>query len=237
MICDSHTHIDLNDLNFFRKENMAISACAMEPPSAALLLDATKDINNIFVSCAIHPMNSDKYSIDEITPYLEKVNLIGEIGMDSTWCDVDIKIQEDIFIKQLDIAQSLNKAIIVHTKGEERRIAEILKNYSMNKIIHWYSSPLYLNSYIDLDSYFTVGPSILVEEKSVLDLVKKVDISRLMIESDGIDAINWALRKNYSLEETPKVLERMIEKIASIKGLSKRCVEKAVEKNFFIFNK
>lgn len=235
MICDAHTHLKLEDLAYIENNHIYSNACAMDPNYSKLLIEATKELKYINTTCAIHPMNSDKYSIEEIMPYLEKVNIIGEIGMDSVWTNVNLSIQEDIFIKQLDIAQKLNKPIIVHSKGQEKRIAEILKNYSMNKIIHWYSSLNYLESYIDLNCYFTVGPSILVEEESVVNLVKKVNISKLMIETDGIEAINWALDTNYNISKTKLVLNKMIRKIASIKKIPIESVKTNIEKNFFKF--
>ncbi|MBK5201770.1 MAG: TatD family hydrolase [Spirochaetaceae bacterium] len=207
----------------------------MDPPSSKILLEATKKLKYTQTTCAIHPMVSDKYSIAEIIPYLEKVNIIGEIGMDSVWTDVDLLIQEDIFIKQLEIAQKLKKPVIVHSKGQEKRISELLKLYTMEKIIHWYSSLDYLDSYIDLNCYFTVGPSILVNEKSVINLVKKVDISKLMVETDGIEAINWALGTNYTIEMTGLIISKMINKIARLKDISSELVEKNIEKNFFKF--
>lgn len=41
--------------------------------------------------------------------------------MDSVWCDVDLKIQKEVFEKQLQLAQALNKPVILHTKGQEKR--------------------------------------------------------------------------------------------------------------------
>lgn len=41
--------------------------------------------------------------------------------MDSVWCDVDLKIQKEVFEKQLQFAQALNKPVILHTKGQEKR--------------------------------------------------------------------------------------------------------------------
>ena len=34
-------------------------------------------------------------------PLLKNAPIIGEIGMDSVWCDVDLKIQKEVFEKQL----------------------------------------------------------------------------------------------------------------------------------------
>ena len=41
--------------------------------------------------------------------------------MDSVWCDVDLKIQKEVFEKQLQLAQALNKPVILHTKVRKKQ--------------------------------------------------------------------------------------------------------------------
>ncbi len=41
-------------------------------------------------------------------PLLKKAPIIGEIGMDSVWCDLDLNIQKEVFEKQrLQLAHAL----------------------------------------------------------------------------------------------------------------------------------
>lgn len=237
MICDFHTHASLKEIMYLEKAHIYSNVCAMDPLSAKKIIRETKHLRYINPTCAIHPHNSNKYSIEKIIPYLENVNIIGEIGMDSVWTTLNLSIQENIFIKQLEIAQMMNKPVIVHTKGQEYNISKILKNYTMEKIIHWYSCLYYLEEYIQLGCYFTVGPSILNDDVKIINLVKKVELDKILIESDGRNAINWALSTNYSIEKIEDVLKKMIHKIAIIKNVSYECVEKSIEKNFFKFFK
>ena len=53
--------------------------------------------------------------------------MVGEIGMDSVWCQVPLPIQERVFREQLAMACSLKKPVVLHTKGQEKAIASILK--------------------------------------------------------------------------------------------------------------
>ena len=55
-------------------------------------------------------------------PLLKQASIIGEIGMDSVWCDVDLEIQKEVFEKQLQLAKEWDKPVILHTKGQEKTI-------------------------------------------------------------------------------------------------------------------
>ena len=50
----------------------------------------------------------------------------------------------------------------------------------------------YVKEYDEVVSYFTIGPSIGKEEE-VTHLVKQVSMDKLLMESDGIEAVKWAI--------------------------------------------
>lgn len=76
---------------------------------------------HLFYSCGVHPWNASLDTLNSMFPLLKNAPIIGEIGMDSVWCDVDLKIQKEVFEKQLQLAQALNKPVILHTKGQEKQ--------------------------------------------------------------------------------------------------------------------
>ena len=82
---------------------------------------------HLFYSCGVHPWNASLDTLNSMFPLLKNAPIIGEIGMDSVWCDVDLKIQKEVFEKQLQLAQALNKPVILHTKGQEKAILELIR--------------------------------------------------------------------------------------------------------------
>jgi TatD DNase family protein len=235
MICDAHTHIKIDDIKYLEDNEIYSMACAMIPSEAKELIEKTCNSKYIHPTCGIHPFESNKYTCKEIFPYLKSVKVIGEIGMDNAWCKVDIAIQRSIFLEQLNIAEELNKPVIIHCKGMERATADILKNYKIQKIIHWYSSFDYLDLFFDMDCYFTIGPGLLSEDPSIINLVKKTPLNRMLVESDGIDGINWALNDKKGVEIIKNTLKAMIEKIAEIKKEPIDQIQSNIERNFFKF--
>ncbi len=60
-------------------------------------------------------------------------------GMDSVWCDIPLDIQQKRLEEQLQIAADLKKPVLLHTKGQEKRIAELLRGFPYHICVHWYS--------------------------------------------------------------------------------------------------
>lgn len=80
-------------------------------------------------------------------------------GMDSVWCDIPLDIQQKRLEEQLQIAADLKKPVLLHTKGQEKRIAELLRGFPYHICAHWYSGTEQdLEPYLDLGCYFTLGP-------------------------------------------------------------------------------
>lgn len=189
-LIDAHTHIGNEcEMNERRQKCILSLVCASTPSEADVLLK--KAIPYILPTAGLHPWKAASYSVDDMLPYLHACSVIGEIGMDNVWCSVDLKLQEKVFRRQLSIAQKMKKPVILHTKGEEDRISSIISEYPNIYLVHWYSCEKYLESYIELGCYFSVGPDVLWNP-SVRALAERVPLSRILIETDGMDAVRWA---------------------------------------------
>ncbi len=86
---------------------------------------------------------------------------IGEIGMDSVWCEVPMDVQRRSFERQLQIAADLKKPVILHTKGMEREIAAMVRDFPEPVCVHWYSSGIEsFEAFLEMGCYFTLGPDL-----------------------------------------------------------------------------
>ena len=57
----------------------------------------TKEGGLQLLSFGVHPWKADQYRFEAVLPYLEKANIIGEIGLDSVWTEVPLATQLTIF--------------------------------------------------------------------------------------------------------------------------------------------
>lgn len=230
MISDAHIHLDKRLKTILLKHEIpAIINCAT-PSECEEAITLCKKYPYLSYSCGVHPWDVDTITLDQMMPYMIEAKIIGEIGMDNVWCKQDRNIQLQVFQKQLIYASTYKKPVILHTKGEEKTIIDLIKKYPNTYLVHWYSCINYLQEYKELDCYFSVGPDVHFD-MSVQQVVKEIQLDHLLIESDGISAIEWALGpiKN---EEYQSVLFKTLAYIADIKHLNINNAQAQIEKNY-----
>ena len=222
---DAHVHVTAALLPYLR--NVRCIANADSPEEYALL----KSQNLPCISAGIHPWKADVTDWTAMEPLLRQAAVIGEIGLDSVWCDVDLEVQRDVFRRQLATAAQLKKPVILHTKGMEREILETIRQYPNRYLVHWYSCEEYLREYIDLGCYFTVGPD--VRE----DVARTAPLNRLIIESDGMEGIAWGQGREVSASEYPEAMADIVCAVAALRGMEAETLLRQLEQNLQQFLK
>lgn len=202
-LSDAHGHMGTREERRERREKRILSMlCAVSPEEAEELLqeegiwdyrtDGFPGRGRYLVpACGIHPWHADQYCLEDMEPWMKLCPVIGEIGMDSVWCAVDLSVQKERFEQQLYLAQSWGKPVVLHTKGQEEEIADILREYPNRYLVHWYSCDFHLEKYLELDCYFSVGPDVWWN-KAVQQVARFSPADRLLLETDGLDAVKWA---------------------------------------------
>ncbi|MBQ6369622.1 MAG: TatD family hydrolase [Parasporobacterium sp.] len=143
------------------------------------------------ISFGIHPWYSDQYEPGQYQDLYRECLVIGEIGMDTLWCDVPLERQKKVFEAQLQIAADLVKPVVLHTKNCEAQIAEIIRDFPRPVLVHWYSGDeKSLAAFLELGCFFTLGPDTSLQADSLL--LSHVPPDHLLTETDGIGAIRWA---------------------------------------------
>lgn len=246
-LCDAHAHMG-GEQELLQRSRMQISSmiCACTPEEAILLQKYVKqeEFSSVIIpTFGLHPWYAEQYKVSDMEPYFHDCEVIGEIGLDNVWCDVDLAIQEDVFRKQLSIAMAMDKPVILHTKGQERKISEIIKEYKNTYLVHWYSSMMHLEAFRASDCYFSIGPDVWWNQ-AVQRVAALIPIERLLAETDGMNAVTWAydrsnIQKELLLSAAPplptSVLDSLlatIEVMAKIKGVTQESMGKQIYKNY-----
>lgn len=166
------------------------------------------EYEELLLSFGIHPWYAHRYAPQEYRDAFKSCDVIGEIGMDSVWCGVSLDVQQRNLEKQLEIAADFHKPVLLHTKGQEMRIAEMLRGFPQPICVHWYSGDRKaFEAFLELDCYFTLGPDY-GDLRSDNDF-EEVCVNRLFLETDGISAVAWARGVDtLPLEMLPEVLDR-----------------------------
>jgi TatD DNase family protein len=235
MFTDFHTH-----LSSYEKpdeiideiiENQIVSiACSMDIMSYQATKRLSEKTALIVPTFGIHPMCSDAiHQFSMIDIYLDESRIIGEIGLDDYWVkDISLVTQEKVFEYILDHCDRYHKYCVIHTKGVEKHIEDILGNYkNANPIIHWYSGPREVHKkYIDRQYYFTFGCEVRYSE-DIRDLLKATPLDLILAETDNPTAEKWL----GGSEDRPILIKRVIEDIAKVKEKSFEEINKVINEN------
>ena len=232
---DAHLHIKNDRLVHVLKEaHIECIANAANDEEYHFLKQMQKEYKGITISFGIHPWNSETYTFEQMLPYLNEACIIGEIGMDKVWCDCDLQKQQSLFEQQLAFASNHHKPVILHTKGMEKEILSCIKKYPNTYLVHWYSCDQYLQEYIDYGCYFTIGASVMMDE-AVYQVALEVPLQRMLLESDGIDALSWAFDKVMSEEDYVAYLHQHLQLLATLRHVNYDDLLRQLHNNYHRF--
>lgn len=238
MYIDSHTHLDLFENNInkaiedINKNGILTLANSMDVDSYIKNKEYSKKSKFIESCFGIHPWKAAYYKggLEELIPYIEESEIIGEIGLDYLWVEdkSTFDMQRKVFNFILEESIKLNKVITLHTKDAEEEIYEALKKYNYNKaIIHWYSGEMKtLQKFIELGCYFTISVDMGYSEKTN-EVLSKIPMDKLLLETDGPKALEW-VNGEYAY---PSEIKNVYEKVAKFKGISNTDLLEIVENN------
>lgn len=242
VIYDGHAHLGTEEESIVRMRAGIVSMmCAgtpdecrrLEREAAAIQENGKNSSRYIIPAYGLHPWHSAEYTVKDMMPWLKEAAVIGEIGMDSVWCDVPLVRQREVFEEQLSYACQNQKPVVLHTKGQEKEIAALIRNYPNCYLVHWYSDMEGLDDYLEQNCYFTLGPD-LETNPAVRKVLSLAPANRLLVETDGWSGVEWAVGKK-EVEELPLLLKRNMQIFAEQKELSKEKAAKQMEKNFYCF--
>jgi TatD DNase family protein len=106
-----------------------------------------------------------------------------------------------------------------------------LKGYSVKKRVHWYSGEEPPTDYLDQDCFFTIGPDAETNE-AVRQVIALAPIDRLLTETDGMNAVSWAIGRKARAEELPDVLRASVRAVAGIRRMPDEEVARAIRRNY-----
>jgi TatD DNase family protein len=163
-----------------------------------------------------------------------KVVALGEIGFDFHWQkeQEQKKIQEEFFIKQLELANQMKMPVVIHSRSAILETYSILKKYppKYQGVVHCYSGPLEMvNDFLDLGLYISLGgPVTFHNAKQAQEVAKQIPLDRLLLETDSPYLAPMPYRGKGN---EPAYLPLIAQAIATIKQISLKQVVKITSRN------
>lgn len=245
---DTHTHLsdrkfskDLDEVIMHaRQENIThiVSVCSSvnELNSFYNILASYKFIHGAF---GVHPHDAKDFPKSEhlLDSILTRPGIValGEIGLDYHYNFSPPDIQKQVFRKQLEIARSLNKPVIIHSREAMKDTLEILESESISHgVMHCFSgTPQNMKTCIEMGLYISLaGPVTFPNARSLKDIARDIPLERLLVETDCPYLAPQPVR---SKRNEPRYVRYIIDEIALIKNIAREQVEAITTANACTF--
>ncbi len=167
-----------------------------------------------FISIGIHPWYINEKSATEEMSFIQNnahhnnVLAIGECGLDKL-ATTELSIQEHIFKAQLEIAQQLQKPVIIHCVKAFDSLVRIKKkmNVHVPMIVHGFNNNEQIaKELIKNGFYLSFGKALLQANSNATKAIKLASIDSIFLETDDADisikAIFEAASKLLNIEES-----------------------------------
>ena len=246
MIFDTHAHYDSGGFNADRDEVLS----SLPAAGVALVVDPGCDVESsrqaialaeqyphVYAAVGIHPGDCDGCTEDDIAAIRalaahEKAVAIGEIGLDYYWKDNAPKeFQQDIFRRQLALAEELDLPVIVHDREAHGDTLAVVKEFpNVRGVFHCFSgSPEMAEELIKMGWYLGFdGPITYKNARRSPEVVAVTPLDRIVIETDApyLTPEPFRGKRNDSTK-----LPYVVEKLAEWKGVSAEEMEEITLRN------
>ena len=233
MIIDAHCHLYYDELandidNVLQRAKEAgvtrLVCVGTNIEDSKKCLSITENNDDIFASSGVHPHDSkdavEGYT-DEIYELMEYESMIaiGEIGLDYYRNLSEPETQKKVFKDQMEVAQDLDKPVIIHNRDADVDTLQIISEYSnVVGVAHCFSSSLETaQAFLELGYYISFSGNITYKNSHLPDVVKSIPLDRVMVETDS-PYLSPEPERGKSNE--PSKIIHTLSKLSEIYGLS-----------------
>ncbi|MBN2254599.1 MAG: TatD family hydrolase [Deltaproteobacteria bacterium] len=202
MLIDSHSHIAMKSFDGDRNEVIArardvgvsiIMAVGISEADCRRVVSTAARYDSVYGAVGIHPhhakdITTATYDVLKEMAKNKKIVAYGEIGLDFFRNLSPRKVQIARFGEQLDLAEELNLPVIIHDRDAHAETVTILEKWNGHKrgVIHCFSGDYAMaRKCLDMGFYLSIPGTITFRKnKQLHDVVRKVPLSRLLVETD-----------------------------------------------------
>lgn len=233
-LIDTHSHIDMSDfddLDAVVKNAKShgvekIILPSVDRNSFSQVLEISAKYYGIYAALGIHPTEAQNAKDEDFEKILElshheKIVALGECGLDYYWDKTYVKEQKEVFVKQIEIANKLQRALIVHDREAHKDTYDLLiQNVKdIPVVMHCFSGSLeFAKECIKKGFYIALGGVVTFKNaKKAHEVAKEIPIEHLLLETDApyLTPVPFRGKRN-----EPAYVKFVAEEIAKIRGIS-----------------
>ena len=228
-LVDTHCHISLTDdidtiLMDASKNNvlkLIISGCDKRSIRDGLEIIARYD--NIYMTIGFHPDEVDELNendletLETLIKNNKKIIGVGEIGLDYYHNDMNKEKQQEIFRKQLILAEKYHLPVVIHSRDSIQDVYDILKEYQVKGIIHCFSGSLEMaNLFIKQGFLLGIGGVLTFKNSHLKDVVSELPLESLVLETDSPYLAPEPYRGKVNSSRNIKIIAQYLAKVKNM---------------------
>lgn len=245
-LIDTHSHIDIPDFedldavisNAEKNGVEKIIIPSVDRTSFEKVIAISNKYEGVYCALGIHPTEAQNAKSEDFDRIIElasdkKIVAIGECGLDYYWDKTFIKEQKEIFLKQIEIAKELKKALIVHDREAHKDTFDLLTqniNDEIPVIMHCFSGSLeFAKECVKKGFYIALGGVVTFKNaKKAHEIAKHIPLEHLLLETDApyLTPVPFRGKRN-----EPAYVKFVAEEIAALRGISFEEVAEATTTN------
>ena len=235
---DTHSHINiiesltLDEILLNAKNNGVdkIILPSAYPADIDIVYELVQKYENVYGLLGVHPSEAKDWNdgiIDKIKKMSKnkKIVGIGEIGLDYYWDKSFVDLQQDIFIKQIKLANELSLPVSIHDREAHKDTFEILKKYNHGSaiVMHCFSGSVeFARECIKEGFYIALGGVVTFKNAvKMKEVAKYIPLERLLLETDApyLTPVPFRGKENqpayvkFAAEEIAKIRKTTFEEI------------------------
>jgi TatD DNase family protein len=262
MFVDSHAHLEMEQFNADREQMLTRARDAgiativaigsgTGPGSLDCGIQLAERYEFIYATIGIHPHEAklaNDADFDELTRLATRPKVIawGEIGLDYFYDHSPRDVQQQVFLKQLQLARAAKLPVVIHCRPSEgsdnawEECLTLLQEHwaasGLGGILHCFTGT-WPRAKRALDMGFMIsfaGNVTFPKAAQIRDAAKEVPLDRMLIETDSpfLAPVPYRGKRN-----EPAFVKEVARQLGELRGLSTEEVGRKTSRNFYSFFK
>ena len=246
MLIDSHAHIDDDRFDADREAVLSRARAAgvdlivnigADMASSARSVALAEQYPQVYATVGMHPHDAKDMREQDYQQLVRwaaqpKVVAIGEIGLDYHYDLSPRPVQQEVFLRQLDIARQTGKPFVVHEREAHADTFEIIRSAAkgLEGVFHCFSGSVETaRQYLKLGFYVSIaGPVTFPKSAKTKEVARYVPLDRLLVETDSPYLTPQAFRGR---RNEPAYVRLVAEEIAALREVSLEELARATSEN------
>ncbi|MGF3076406.1 TatD family hydrolase [Facklamia sp. P12955] len=250
---DTHTHLNVSQFHGKEEEYLQrakeagvgfLAVVGFDRPTIDRSLTLSQEHKHLISVVGCHPTETiyyDQTFEDDLHKWLEldRVKMLGEIGLDYHWDTSPKDIQAKVFRRQIAIAKEHNLPITIHNREATKDCYRILKEEGLpaaGGIMHSFGEgPEEAKRFLDLGMHLSFSGVVTFKKtEDVRQAAAITPLDKLLIETDAPYLAPVPMRGK---QNEPAFVKYVAEKLAEVRNLSVEEVARITSENAFkLFN-